>query len=653
MPRDVPVRKSLLTRLLLLSALVSAVSITATAWLTVRTTAVAIRQEQGQALTDETRLYQLLLGYAATHHDWSGAGSMLRELAADTGQRITVTDTQRRVLVDSAGIGDSGARLPAKASADIDPLAVDTALAAQSQTVSEATVPTCDSAAGCQDAESAPAGTLQAVTVDPAAGFPYTSTIDPRAVGPFRLTDRERGHFTRAAELTADCMRKRMQENVRVDTSPSGRPVIRAGSGSAPDNVCYVGALDYPIPTEQRALQSLDALVNACLDRNGAPHVAVGLDFGWTQRVKHTVAGDALTKSCLDSGRREQLAPYVAPPALLFVRGPRGTATTFLDLSVGNRTRIVEVTGSVLLVSLVVTVLAGTQVVRPLRALASTARRITDGDLTARVKVTGRDEIARVAAAFNTMSEHRERSEELRKAMVNDVAHELRTPLSNIRGWLEAAEDGLAVPDQALLSSLLDEAVLLQHVIDDLRDLAAADAGELRLHPELIDVADLLSQVTTAHHSRAVGAGVRLLTEVETTAGDPLFATADPLRLRQAVGNLVSNAVRHTPRGGTVTLRARTSEAGGADRRGDTRTTGPGRSRTVIEVADTGSGISAEDLPLVFDRFWRADKSRNRQSGGSGLGLSIVRKLAEAHGGEVTAVSVPGRGSVFSISLPD
>jgi two-component system sensor histidine kinase BaeS len=236
--------------------------------------------------------------------------------------------------------------------------------------------------------------------------------------------------------------------------------------------------------------------------------------------------------------------------------------------------------------------------------------------------------------------------------MVSDVAHELRTPLSNIRGWLEAAEDGLVVPDRALLSSLLDEAVLLQHVIDDLRDLSAADAGELRLHPQVLDLSDLLGQVATAHGGTADAAGVTLITAVAPAApaaaaaqdgartGEnrpiPPWAEADPVRLRQAVGNLVSNAIRHTPVGGTVTVRARSVGDGGAE----------------IEVADTGSGISAVDLPRVFDRFWRAEKSRSRQTGGSGLGLSIVRKLVEAHGGAVAAASEPGAGSVFTITVP-
>jgi two-component system sensor histidine kinase BaeS len=215
--------------------------------------------------------------------------------------------------------------------------------------------------------------------------------------------------------------------------------------------------------------------------------------------------------------------------------------------------------------------------------------------------------------------------------MVSDVAHELRTPLTNIRSWLEAAQDGLAPADPQLLTLLLEEAVLLQHIIDDLRDLAAADAGNLRVHPEPAQLADLLAQVADAHRSAAETAGVRLRTEVH---GDP-EAVVDPVRLRQMVGNLVANAVRHTPAGGAVTVSA------GYDHNG-----------LVIAVRDTGVGIAEADLPRIFDRFWRADTSRTRATGGSGLGLSIARKLAEAHGGDITVASRPGAGTVFTVRLP-
>jgi two-component system sensor histidine kinase BaeS len=211
--------------------------------------------------------------------------------------------------------------------------------------------------------------------------------------------------------------------------------------------------------------------------------------------------------------------------------------------------------------------------------------------------------------------------------MVSDIAHELRTPLSNIRGWLEAVEDGVTQPDQAFVSSMMEEALLLQHIVDDLQDLAMADAGKLRVHPENLQLSYVLSQVAAAQKPK----DVYLFVDVK---GDPELE-ADPVRLRQAVGNLVTNALRHTPPGGSVTISGRQEG-----------------SWIVIDVADTGVGINAEDLPKVFDRFWRAEKSRSRQGGGSGLGLAIVRKLAEAHGGTVSVASILGKGSTFTLRLP-
>jgi two-component system sensor histidine kinase BaeS len=172
---------------------------------------------------------------------------------------------------------------------------------------------------------------------------------------------------------------------------------------------------------------------------------------------------------------------------------------------------------------------------------------------------------------------------------------------------------------------------VLQRIIDDLQDLAAADAGTLRLHREPVRVTDLLHQVAAAHRVAADTTGIALRTETHGTQ----WLDADPVRMRQALGNLVSNALRHTPAGGTVTLTARHD--------GDD---------VVLAVADTGTGIAPDDLPHVFDRFWRAEKSRSRRTGGSGLGLAIVRHLVAAHDGTVTIASEPGRGAVFTLRLP-
>lgn len=241
------------------------------------------------------------------------------------------------------------------------------------------------------------------------------------------------------------------------------------------------------------------------------------------------------------------------------------------------------------------------------------------------------DEIGRLTGAFNDLAERSERSAEQRRTMVNDIAHELRSPLTNIRDWLTAGQDGLADLDQDLLRLLLEESGLLQHIVDDLADLADADAGTLALHPGEHAVADLLHQVSEAHRGAADRGGVTLHLTMTADAR----AVVDPVRFRQIVGNLLANAIRHTPYGGHVDVNART-ESG----------------YLVIDVADTGEGITATDLPHVFDRFWRADRARSRATGGSGLGLSIARKLAQAHDGDITAVSAPGVGSTFTVRLP-
>jgi two-component system sensor histidine kinase BaeS len=245
--------------------------------------------------------------------------------------------------------------------------------------------------------------------------------------------------------------------------------------------------------------------------------------------------------------------------------------------------------------------------------------------------VAGRDEIGHLATVLNDLSERRDRSERQRKAMISDIAHELRNPTTNIQTWLEAAEDGVTPTDRHLLALLLDETSQLSRILDDLRDLAAADAGTLRIHPEPFRLGDVLGVAVEAHRGAAEAGRVQL-----TTLFDPRATVlADPVRLRQVAGNLLSNAVRHTPPGGTVALRA--------------GVTGPD---LVIEVSDTGTGIAPDDLPYIFDRFWRADRSRGRDTGGSGLGLAIVRDLAAAHGGTVNAVSTLAAGTTVTVRVP-
>lgn len=730
MARDIPFRKSLLPRLLAVSVLVSLVSIAATAWLAAQTTSGAIRQEQGQVLADDARVYDELLGLAATAPGWRGAERTVRELARQTGRRIALTTQDRVVIADSRGDDDgkggggggaAGAGLPSKASAVVDPLAVDGAL-----TVGAGNVGSTGSGDGGSDGGADSAG---------------LDRIDPRAVGPFRLSGRERAELAKVAEDVVSCMHD-FGVIARSVQGPGGRPRIEASNDPNRflDYTCNDSRLLVPTRTERKALKRLNELTNACLRRGGEPPVAVELDLTWRRsdgkayrapgvvgpdgpgmraepepRVEgratpeptpeptpggtpggtsgdtpgdasggdpdataepssppsestpaegggHTVPrlptessvpdaadgtravreADTKTAACVGSARREQLGPYVSAPALLFVTSSDGSRTAAaragevsgFSLSGANTARLAGLSAGILAVTVAVTAFAATQLTRPLRALTAATQRMKTGE--AAEPVTARSagsagEIRRLAEAFNDMAAHRKALEDQRQAMVSDVAHELRTPLSNIRGWLEAAEDGVVATDPELVSSLLEEAVLLQHIVNDLQDLAAADAGTLRLHREPVHASDVVDQVAAAHQAGAEAAGVRLSA---TTLGDPCF-TADPLRLRQAIGNLVSNAIRHTPEGGSVTISCRAT-----------------LDAVVVEVADTGTGIDPEDLPHVFDRFWRADKSRTRATGGSGLGLAIVRQLVEGHGGTVTARSTPGEGAVFTVRVP-
>ncbi|MET0133084.1 MAG: ATP-binding protein, partial [Kibdelosporangium sp.] len=442
----------------------------------------------------------------------------------------------------------------------------------------------------------------------------------------------ERAQLRQAADVALACVQVRARSGYIVQL-PSGRPGIRDGT-AATISSCSRDALTEPTPTETAALVQLEGLTNTCLAGRGLREQQLRLDQNGTPvagsltvlEFTEPLPQEEQVAACLTAARRQQLDPFVAPAALLFVNTPT-QASAGLDLSAASKFRIIAVAALVLLVTVLAAVFAGVRLVRPLRALTGAAQRMKQGDDSARVQVGGSAEIARLALAFNEMADSRERIEGQRKAMVSDIAHELRTPLSNIRGWLEAVEDGVTEADRALVASLMEEALLLQHIVDDLQDLAIADAGELRLHPERLHLADLLGQVAAVNPADDVRLSVRM-------RGDP-EVDADPVRLRQAVGNLVANALRHTPAGGSVTISGRVEGEW-----------------AVIDVADTGAGISAEDLPKVFDRFWRAEKSRNRRSGGSGLGLAIVRQLVQAHGGTVTATSTLGRGSTFTLRLP-
>jgi signal transduction histidine kinase len=282
--------------------------------------------------------------------------------------------------------------------------------------------------------------------------------------------------------------------------------------------------------------------------------------------------------------------------------------------------------------ALLAAVLLSQQLVAPLRQLTAAAEAMSSGDLSQRVDVRTGDEVGDLALAFNRMAGDLQVAEVQRRQMTADIAHELRNPLSVIRGNLEAIFDGIYPADIEHLTPIYEETLLLQRLVEDLRLLSLADAGQLELIRSDVDVEQLLSGVAESAQAVAQDRGITLHVE---TPEEPLVVDGDADRLRQVVGNLVSNALRYTPAGGAVTLSARRADH-----------------RVRFAVTDTGPGIPAEDLSHVFDRFYRGDAARDRTSGGSGLGLAIARALVEAHGGTIEIESTVGQGATFLVELP-
>lgn len=294
--------------------------------------------------------------------------------------------------------------------------------------------------------------------------------------------------------------------------------------------------------------------------------------------------------------------------------------------------RLLAALAAVLAGSAIATFFITRRIVGPVGRLQSAAASLSAGNLTARVPEEGAEELASLSAAFNQMAARLEQQEQRKRDLTNDVAHELRTPVTNLRCHLEALADGVVPLDRAAVATLTEDVRHLEQLVSDLGVLAQADAKELRLHPEPVDVASAVEHFARDMMPRLTAAGLTLHQEI--AAGlRPAFV--DRVRFTQIVMNLIENAVSHTPPGGHLTVRA--VEDAGMIR---------------LDVADTGEGIGAEHLPHVFDRFYRADPSRSRRTGGAGLGLAIVRQLATASGGRIAVASEAGHGTTFSIWLP-
>ncbi len=273
------------------------------------------------------------------------------------------------------------------------------------------------------------------------------------------------------------------------------------------------------------------------------------------------------------------------------------------------------------------------QLMRPVRALTQAVKMVEKGDFSQRVPVHGNDELAQLSITFNNMANSLQKSQESRRAMTADIAHELRTPLAVQMAHLEALQDGIypLIPEN--LVPILEQNQMLNHLVEDLRTLTLADAGQLKLDLVTTDIKSLVERVVVRFKPQASSRQVAI--QMTAPPGCPSIMI-DPARIEQILNNLLSNALRFTPDGGKIEVALKADGE-----------------KMLVSVHDNGPGISEEALPYIFERFYRADRSRSRSEGGSGLGLAIALQIAVLHGGTLTARNDPQGGAIFTLSLPD
>ncbi|MCB0910859.1 MAG: HAMP domain-containing histidine kinase [Propionibacteriaceae bacterium] len=347
--------------------------------------------------------------------------------------------------------------------------------------------------------------------------------------------------------------------------------------------------------------------------------VAVSVAMALTMVVVAVIAGPPL----FEAHMRE--AGHDSPDVLAHSEEAFNTAGT-LALLIGL---LIATTGAI-----IVSALISRRLRRSLDDLGGVASRISQGDYAQRVEQTDSRELASLADSFNTMASRLDSTEASRRRLLTDLAHEIRTPLASMEICVESLEDGAIEPGPDAWHILTGQIERISRLADDLGQVSAAEEGRLNLTLETADPAELAREAVLAAEEGYGRKGVGL--SVEPSAGLPAVRV-DRARIAQVLGNLLSNALRHTPRGGHVIVQVAADEA-----------------MVGIEVSDTGDGIAAEHLPHIFERFYRADAARNRDRGGTGVGLAISRAIALAHGGQLTAISPgPGKGSTFTLHLPE
>jgi len=304
------------------------------------------------------------------------------------------------------------------------------------------------------------------------------------------------------------------------------------------------------------------------------------------------------------------------------------------------------------LVALLLALVFANTLLRPLHTLKAAAERMEQGDLSQRVSIKGKSEIGALAHTFNLMAESLSRSEQARRNLVSDVAHELRNPLMNIRGYLELLVEGVLEPTPHTLTSLYEETSLLSRLVADLQEVSLAEAGQLHLALQPVELAEVVNQAVQIIQPQVEQKHLKLHVQLPPVLPQ---IEVDPERVAQILRNLLRNAITHTPDGGEISITAHRSLPDMVAHRAETSpapTISGSQAWVHISVQDTGTGIAPEHLPYIFERFYRADPSRTRATGGTGLGLAVVKQMVQAHGGQITVASQQGQGTRFTLTLP-
>lgn len=341
--------------------------------------------------------------------------------------------------------------------------------------------------------------------------------------------------------------------------------------------------------------------------------------------------GERISQSEMNSGT-EILEAGEAVGILIPLRTPYQGQPRELEFI--ERTNLTLLYGALIgaVIALLLGVFLSRTLTRPIRELTQATHAVSEGDLSQQVTVHSKDELGELAQAFNKMSAELLRSVNARKQMTADIAHELRTPLSLILGHAEAVHDGVLSPTRENFEIIREEAARLEHLINDLRILSLADAGELSMQLQTVEPQRLMQEVASLYQYQAQRKNISFTLDIAPHLPN---IEVDPGRMTQVLTNILDNALRHTPEGGTIVLSAKEMEV-----------------QVELAIQDSGQGLNAEDLDRIFERFYRADPSRQREDGGSGLGLAIAKSIVQAHGGQLSAESEAGSGLIVRILLP-